>query len=264
MRSSAVRRPTLLLVSVVLGAMIGAFVLGSIGGVAHASAPAQQAGIRASLTQTSSLNWAGYADTAANGKVTAVTGAWTEPTVTCPKHGSPLAVFWVGIDGFNSNTVEQTGTLAQCSHGAASYSAWWELFPLNSIQTISTITVKAGDSITASVTFSTAGFTMAITDVNASQSFSITATQSGTARSSSECIAERPSIGGHLSPLANFGKMTFSSCNSTIGGTTAGIGASTVTANAITMVDSRGLTLAKVSSTTNSGATFSVTWVRSS
>lgn len=102
-----------------------------------------------SPTSVKSTNWAGYAATASSGSVTSVGGSWTEPTVKCGTRTS-LAAFWVGIDGYNSNTVEQTGTLAQCSHGTASHYVWWEMYPLNAVQTYGTI--SAGDQFTASVT----------------------------------------------------------------------------------------------------------------
>lgn len=234
----------------------------ALGSASVGASPRAYGTLNASVTQTSSLNWVGYADSAAANTVTAVNGAWTEPAVKCPSHGTLYAAFWVGIDGFNSNTVEQTGTLAQCSRGVATYSAWWELYPLNSIQPISTMTVAPGDSITASVTYSSSGYTMTITDHTNGGSFSTTGNQSGTSRSSAECVGERPSSGGSLTSLANFGTMTFSSCTATISGVTAGIGAYAST-YAITMVNNHHATLATVSATSNSGQTFSVTWVRS-
>jgi hypothetical protein len=248
---------------VALGALIGASALGSVGATAHPAAPGPAAAVRATTTAFSSTNWAGYGDSASNNTVTFVSGTWTQPGVTCPSRGTLYAAFWVGIDGFSSSTVEQTGTLAECSHGRVSYSAWWELYPLNSIQTIGSMTVRAGDSISASVTYGSSGFTMAISDSTSGGSFSHTATQSGTSRSSAECIAERPSVGSSLSSLADFGTMTFSTCKATISGTTAGIGSASHV-DSITMVDTRGLTLASISTTSNSGATFTVTWVRSS
>jgi peptidase A4-like protein len=259
MRNSSSRGRQAVLIATALTTLLGVVAAG-LGAVGASSTSRAQ--VNAAVTQVSSLNWAGYADSAPSNSVTVAAGAWVEPSVHCSSHRTTYAVFWVGIDGFNSNTVEQTGTLALCASGKATYSAWWELFPLNSIQVISSFPVSAGDAITASVTFSTAGFTMAITDHTNGHSFSITATQSGTARSSAECIAERPSIGGSLTSLANFGTMTFSSCTATISGSTVGIGAYS-NANAITMVDLRGLTLARPSATSNSGQTFSITWVRS-
>jgi hypothetical protein len=243
-------------------ALTATFGMMAIGFGAAGASTVAYGGLNAAVTQTASLNWAGYADAAPAGSVTYVAGTWVEPAVACSAQGTQYAAFWVGIDGFNSNTVEQTGTLAQCSHGVAKYSAWWELYPLNSIQTIGSITVHPGDSISASVAYSTAGFTMAIKDVTTGKSFSTAGTQSGTSRSSAECIAERPSVERSLTSLADFGTMTFSSCTSTISGTTQGIGAYT-NSDAITMVNSAGMTLAAPSGTSNSGATFSITWERS-
>jgi len=259
MRPSLVGGQTALITVAAVATMLA--VMG-VGSMAHAASPAHYGRVDATVTHTSSLNWAGYADAAGANAVTYVAGSWVQPPVTCPSRGTQYAAFWVGIDGYNSNTVEQTGTLAICSSGHASYSAWWELYPLNSIQTIGSMTVHAGDSFSASVTYSTSGFTMAIKDQTNGQSYSTTGTQSGTSRSSSECVAERPSSGNSLTALANFGTMTFSSCTSTISGTTVGIGAY-ASVDAITMVNSRGATLAVPSATTNSGQTFSVTWVRS-
>jgi hypothetical protein len=259
MRYSAVGGLTVFLTCATLGILIGAVGVGTLG---HSSGPVLTSGIRASVTQTASTNWGGYADTAATNAVSYVAGTWVEPAVTCPTRGTLYAAFWVGIDGYSSSTVEQDGTLAECSHGKATYSAWWELYPLNAIQTISSITVKAGDSINATVTYTSSGFTMAIKDVTAGTSYSHTATQSSTSRNSAECIAERPSVGSSLSKLADFKSMKFSTCTATISGTNVGIG-SGATVNAITMENSSGLTLASVSTTGTAGA-FTVTWVRSS
>src|SRR5439155_1503462 len=62
-----------------------------------------------------SLNWAGNA--ASGTTFTDVKGTWTEPAVTCSKNQVQIASFWVGIDGFTSNTVEQIGADADCVHG---------------------------------------------------------------------------------------------------------------------------------------------------
>jgi hypothetical protein len=214
-------------------------------------------------TQYRSFNWAGYFAYGKDGSVSKAAGAWVQPGVSCPSTGSLFAAFWVGMDGaINSSTVEQTGTLAQCTNGKASYVAWWELYPLNAIQPISGITVHPGDSFTASVTHASSGFTMTIKDVTTGKSFSKTATESGTTRNSAECIAERPSVGGHLANLADFGKMTFSSCTAKISGTSGGIG-TFAHVGEITMVDSKRKILAQPSGLTSNTA-FTVTWKASS
>ena len=63
---------------------------------------------------TTSTNWSGYAVTGANGSFHSVSASWTEPTATCTG-SAKYASFWVGLDGFSSNSVEQTGTDSDCS-----------------------------------------------------------------------------------------------------------------------------------------------------
>jgi Peptidase A4 family len=76
-------------------------------------------------TAVQSSNWAGYADT--NDTFNSVSSSsWTEPTVNCANTNSSLdgllslsnllggpgaaSAFWVGLDGYNSTSVEQLGT----------------------------------------------------------------------------------------------------------------------------------------------------------
>ena len=60
-------------------------------------------------TATTSPNWSGYVATTQNDSVTYVTGTWTVPTVTATS-GNTDSFAWVGIDGSDGGTVEQTGT----------------------------------------------------------------------------------------------------------------------------------------------------------
>jgi Peptidase A4 family len=236
-------------------------------GVAVAAIPTASNHFDASPLRGSTLydstNWAGYfaTNTASNVNytVTYVSGTWTVPTVTC-KSGTAITSMWVGIDGAISDTVEQTGTSSQCSGTTASYNAWWELYPLNAEQPISSITVHAGDSISASVTYSssTGKFTMAITD--GTHSFSKTATQSGTLRNSAECIVERPSGSSGLYRLAKFASPAqFATCTATINGASGAIGSFPVVGQ-IDMVNSGGTIIASTSALSSNQSTFSVTW----
>ncbi|MGC2035583.1 MAG: G1 family glutamic endopeptidase, partial [Thermoplasmata archaeon] len=92
-------------------------------------------GVHAAEGEEKTTNWAGYAATGSAGTVTKASANWIVPTVTCNSSYS-LALFWVGIDGYNTGTVEQTGTWDECYEGSAYYGAWWELYPLNDIQTL--------------------------------------------------------------------------------------------------------------------------------
>ena len=248
--------------------MVAAAVGPGAGLVAAAAAGGAAGGPLSAVTLATSTNWAGYV--AANSGATThsvsfVSGAWVEPSVTCTGvSGNEYAVFWVGIDGaFSpSTTVEQVGTLAQCAGTHASYSAWWELYPTNAIQPISSITVHAGDSITASVKWNSGNsFTMKITD--GAHSFSKTASQTAV-RNSAECIAERPSNGVSLYRLADFHSVRFSSCTAKIGTLSGPIGGF-ATVYEINMVRSTSspVVLAQTGALSGKKA-FTVTWKHSS
>ena len=218
------------------------------------------------VTKYTSLNWAGYfaenTSPTINDTVTKVAGTWVQPSVNCGNDKTAIVVIWVGIDGAVSSTVEQTGSFAQCVKGTASYSLWWELYPKNSVQLISTITVHPGDTITGSVTFSSATGKFTMTVADGSKSFSKTGTQPGTERSSAECIVERPggaSTSNGLYSLADFGVATFSSCTATIAGHSGGIG-SFPQVGAITMLGNNEVKVIAKTSGLTSQTDFSVTW----
>jgi hypothetical protein len=206
------------------------------------------------LTQVQSTNWSGYADTSST--FSTVTGNWTEPSVNCSGGRTTYAAFWVGIDGFTSGSVEQDGTLAECSGGSAFYFTWWEMYPTNAIQTVGS-SVQPGDSISASVARSGTSYTLKITDsTHPANSFTTTQSCSNCANSSAEWIAEAPSSGSVL-PLANFGTWTLSG---------ASVNSGTISSfpdDEITMVDNRGRVKAQPGPLNGSGNGFSVTWVRS-
>ncbi len=218
---------------------------------------------------TSSTNWAGYAVTGAKGSVTYVNGSWVEPTATCSSGSTGYAAFWIGIDGYSSRTVEQTGTDSDCRGSTPVYYAWYEFYP-NPSHTISGLTISAGDTISAHVHFlGGAKFQVTLTDVTTGKSSSTTASVRHAARSSAEWIAEAPSSISGVLPLANFGTVHFgydatsvSGTNTaTVGGTTADLGAFS-TAVAITMVSTSSASTVKAQSSAISSdqTSFSVTW----
>ena len=207
------------------------------------------------LTQVQSTNWSGYADTSTT--FSTATGNWTEPSVSCTGRRTSYAAFWVGIDGFTSGSVEQDGTLAECSGGRAFYFSWWEMYPTNAIQVVGS-SVAPGDSISASVVRSGSSYTLKVTDsTHSANSFTTTQTCSSCANSSAEWIAEAPSGSSGVLPLANFHSWTLS-------GATVNSGViSSFTDDEITMINSSGQVKAQPGSLNGSGNGFSVTWVRS-
>lgn len=176
-----------------------------------------------------SLNWSGYA--VSDSDVTAVHGTFTVPTISGPGSigGLPPDVSaWVGIDGYTSGTVEQTGIAGSydSSTNTASYYAWWEMYPRNSM-VIHSLTISAGDSISASVAYNGGGsFTLSMTDNTNGQSFTKTVSApvggpNAAQRTSAEWVVERAATiyKGYLTilPLATFDSVTFSSATYSVG-----------------------------------------------
>ena len=209
------------------------------------------------LTQVQSSNWSGYADTSTT--FSTVSASWTEPSVTCSGRSTQLAAFWVGIDGYSSDSVEQDGTLAECYEGSLYQYTWWEMYPTNDIQVVGS-TLAAGDHIAASVVRSGTSYTLKVTDsTHTADSFSTTQTCSSCANSSAEWIAEAPSGSSGVYPLAHFN--TWTASKATVNST--GV-ISSYTDDEITMVDSASRVEAQPGALNSGGNGFSVTWERSS
>jgi Peptidase A4 family len=216
------------------------------GASASGGAPADGA---ASGTATTSMNWSGYAAT--GGRFTSVSSSWTQPAVTCTAQDT-FSSFWVGLDGDGTASVEQTGTEADCSGGAATYSGWFEMFPAAPV--FYNNPVRPGDAMSASVTTSGSGsFTLTLTDQTQGWNQVTTQTSATAQLGSAEVIAEAPS-GATVEPLSNFGTVSFS--NATVDGAPIGGSASL---SALTMVSAASVTEATPSALTGGNA-FSVTW----
>src|SRR5580704_11239329 len=177
------------------------------GGPAHLIRPfvAVNGGIR----HVTSSNWSGYAAHGGTGAFTSVSASWVEPTGHCGS-GSQYSSFWVGLDGYNSNSVEQTGSEVDCIGRTAEYYAWYEMYPAASVTYPNT--VRAGDHFTASVTYIGSNqYTLKISDTTQNWTQTTTKSLSGAPRSSAEVIAEAPccTASGGILPLTNFGTMSF-------------------------------------------------------
>lgn len=208
-------------------------------------------------THTQSTNWSGYADTSAGGTYTKVSSNWTEPSVTCNSTES-IAVFWVGIDGYDSGTVEQDGTLAYCYEGSLTQYTWWEMYPNNDVQIVGS-SVQAGDKIRSVVTRSGSSYTLTVKDItHPANSFTEKTSCSSCENNSAEWIAERPSGSSGLYPLPDFGKIVFQKC--TAKGSSGSGSISAFPNDQITMVNSSGDVLAQPSKLRRGGKVFTDTW----
>ena len=205
--------------------------------------------------QAESTNWSGYAGT--TGTYTSVSASWTQPAGTCSR-GDQYAAFWVGLDGYSSSTVEQTGSEVDCVGRTAQYYAWYEMYPGPSENY--TNKVAAGDQFNASVTYiGDNKFTLTISDTTKGWTESTTQTLTDAARSSAEVIVEAPccTASGGILPLTDFGTASFS--NSLADGAAIG---SAGGLTEITMVDNAGRDKDTVSALTG-GESFTATWLRS-
>src|SRR5215470_17065881 len=170
----------------------------------HGTAP--MAAVGRSANAAASQNWSGYAAHAKTYKK--ISASWVEPTAHCTGSRT-FASFWVGLDGYNSKTVEQTGSEVDCSAGHAKYYAWYEMFPAFPVNFSNP--VRPGDHFTGSVTFTGSGhYTLVLKDTTRGWSHTVHKTLRGAANSSTEVIAEAPSSSSGILPLTNFGTVHFS------------------------------------------------------
>jgi len=220
-----------------------------------------------------STNWSGYAVTGTN--FTSANASWTVPSVVCSglQTRTSYAAAWVGIDGYSSSTVEQTGTLSDCANGRPVYYAWYEFYPA-ALTTIPSITVNPGDVITASVSYANSSFTTTITDVTTGKTFTTSSAVAGAQRTSAEWIMEAPccTASGGILPLADFGTINFGPTFTSQSGTdtaTDGSNSGTInsfgSSNIIQITKTPSLTSLQKSTCSvlsNDGASFSCTWSR--
>ena len=206
-------------------------------------------------TKVESTNWAGYAASGSNGSFTTVSAKWTQPTVKCSSTDT-YSVFWVGLDGFNSTTVEQDGSAGFCQGGSPVYFAWYEVYPKEPIVEINK-PVAAGDSFSASATaLSKTSFKLVVSDTTQKWTFTTKQTLTGALLSSAEVIAEAPANSSGILPLANFGTVHFTA--SMVNGKSIG----SFSPDEITMVTSGGTVKAQPSALSG-GTAFTVTWKQS-
>ena len=197
-------------------AIRGALAAGVAIGVLAAASPSGAAVIRHGretapnhkIGHSTSSNWAGYSVT--GGTYRSVSSTWTQPAVNCSVTPTGWSSFWVGLDGDTSNTVEQTGTEADCSNGHAVYSGWYEMYP-KFPKTYAT-PVGAGDRMSASVTTNGSGsFTLTLSNTSRGWTQTTSARLKSARLASAEVIAEAPSSSGGVLPLADFGTVGFGS-----------------------------------------------------
>ncbi|HTT53586.1 MAG TPA: G1 family glutamic endopeptidase [Streptosporangiaceae bacterium] len=217
----------------------------------HGTRPLVSRGGPAGAAQ--STNWSGYA--AASGTYTSVSASWTVPAGTC-RGSAKYSSFWVGLDGYNSTTVEQTGSEVDCSGSKAKYYSWYEMYPARPVNFSNP--VRPGDRFSGAVTYNGgSSYTLVLQDLTKGWKHTVSATLAGAANSSAEVIAEAPccTASGGILPLAHFSPVTFTSA--TVDGSAIG----SFSPAQIVMVDGSGRAKDSVSGL-RGGSSFTATWLR--
>jgi len=213
----------------------------------------QSSGNTSSYTST---NWSGYLAT--GGSYTAISSSWVVPSATGNGSSTTGDGTWVGIGGVSSSDLIQVGTTNFVSaSGQVTTSAFYEMLP-DTARTILTMTISAGDSISASLNETSSGvWTVSITDNTTSQSYSNVVSYVST-NSSAEWIEEDPSYSsGSEVPFDEFGSVNFSGASVTSTGTVSNL--TQISASPITLENTSGQTLASPSAIGGDGASFTVT-----
>lgn len=180
----------------------------NIGGPARLAHPVKSA-LAAPGYNINGYNWSGAVTTGSG--FSSVSSSWTEPYVTCNSSNDLMAP-WVGIDGYGSSSVEQTGVATDCSTGSAEYAGWYEMYPAAPVYYNNP--VAAGDRITATVNRSGTTYTLVLTDNTRGWSQTTRGNYNG-ANASAEVIIESPT-----GSYPRFGSVNFS--GSTVDGSSLG------------------------------------------
>ncbi|KAF3384153.1 hypothetical protein DPV78_012858 [Talaromyces pinophilus] len=184
-----------------------------------------------------SSNWAGAVLIGSG--YTSVTGSFVVPSVTVPDGGDRTqqycAAAWVGIDGDTCGTaILQTGVNMCIQNGHITNTAWYEWFPAAQEYWDSGISIKTGDTVTATVTADglTGGTATVTNEANGqSVSYTFSGQTASLCETNAEWIMEDLSGGGGLLNFADFGS------DFTITGATAISNGATVDTTGSTIMD---------------------------
>jgi len=220
-----------------------------------------------------SNNWCGYICSrniynvsSAINTVSFVQGTWTVPKIRHSPEPTYCAT-WVGIDGFNNNTVEMIGTEQEYlgTSGQVNY-AWIQMYPHAPLM-ISNFPVHPHDSITGLIQFNTNKKIFEFTLINEtkkvmySRNMRSVHRKNGPQKAVAQWIVEAPYSDGVL-PLANFGTIEFSNCLAKIRGTMGAIDDLNWMSSPLIMESKAGQRKAEPSGLDLDGTGFSVTWQR--
>lgn len=239
------------------------------------SQPKSPTGERTFVMTLTNSTWAGYVVVPTNSySATFVNASWTVPKVSCPQGRNFAVLIWVGLGGLRADNtthgLEQIGTRVDCQNGSPIYSTWYELSPTQQETVpLPNIIQKAGDNISASVTYSNATkeFTFVLTSSSSPIPQPFSQEYSSGSLVSAEWIVEAPgySLNRTYYSMPDFGSVLFSNCFATVGNQTdsiTGFGGRTYSnlwQDSYVCIDNSSMK-AVPQKVINSGRDFSVTW----
>lgn len=213
-----------------------------------------------------SYNWSGYIaapnlETLKRHTVIGVYGSWTVPTLAESSQNTWCSV-WVGMDGYDNNTVEQIGTEHDWCDGQQKDYAFFEMYPNYSFEFVG-FPVRPGDFIQASVEYENGnGYALLIANATAKVHTVVPADYTMITNARRTCAAwvvEAP-FAKDILPLSNFNTVSFTECAATINYMHGPITNKSWKFEKLTMLSSDGEVKALTSNLSENGGSFDVTW----
>jgi hypothetical protein len=211
------------------------------------------------------LNWAGYH--AANfGAVASVTAHWVVPDPgRTPGTRTTYSNAWVGIGGTGHSTLVQAGSESDatcvslvllCAKRSTTEYLWYEIYPDEFVIRITNLSARIGDTVSSTVSYSRGVATFVVCNQTLRRCVNITQRPSVAPSADAEWIVERPTVGGVLPQLADFGSVTFTRPTFTVSRTTRAANAGST----IDMVSCRRAPMAHTNAYSTRSASFRVDW----
>jgi len=173
-----------------------------------------------------SYNWAGYyavennpaANAPADG-FTSVQATFSVPALNCASGSTGYVSHWVGLGGeWGDSSLEAAGVTAHCAGKKASYTAFWDTYLKPQTDAFA---VKAGNSITAKVTYATSDeYQLVVRDKTTGKKLSVREKCAASAclNATADVISSAPLSTDTLNPanvmpLADYGTSSFTDIN---------------------------------------------------
>jgi Peptidase A4 family len=155
--------------------------------------------------------WAGYQ--ASGQTFRQVSASWTVPAITCrglTPAGDPDSYFWAGLGPGSSNS-ERVGVRELCTGTLTAYVGYLEM---NGEYEVQAIDPAPGDKVAASVGYASGKYQFSLTDSTQEKSFSVSYPCGAFSFGQGSCSRSTAGVAAGiwapgLSPLADYGKVTF-------------------------------------------------------